>query len=162
MDIQQIDLIIVCKTDVSAIRGFDDEVFQGLAVFWGNEAVCDFWHLGIPFLTILPDAMHRTSGTCNLLFQILIEESDGAVHSGGEVFGGIVIVAIVSVQVNDVACVADLPGKRYLWQITIDLGAGNLYSISNKCCIVFIFYGIPFLACPNSRIYLSHYVDYKI
>ena len=44
----------------------------------------------------------------------LIEESDRKVNCGGEVFGDVMVVAIVGVQVGDAACVADLPGRRHL------------------------------------------------
>ena len=40
-------------------------------------------------------------------FQILIEESNRAIHGGGEVFGDVVVVAIVGVQVGNAAHSAD-------------------------------------------------------
>jgi hypothetical protein len=43
------------------------------------------------------------------LFQMLIEESNRAVHGSGEVFGDVVVVAIAGVQVNGAVCIAVLP-----------------------------------------------------
>ena len=39
------------------------------------------------------------------LFQVLVEESDRAVHRGSEVFGDVMVVPIVGVQIGDATCV---------------------------------------------------------
>ena len=43
------------------------------------------------------------------LFQILVEESNRAVHGCREVFGDIVVVALIGILVSDAARIADLP-----------------------------------------------------
>jgi hypothetical protein len=63
--------------------------------------------------------VYLTSGiVAYKLFQILVEESDRAVHGCREVFGDVVIVAVVGVQVGDAACVVAL--SRQTTSVTND------------------------------------------
>ena len=44
-----------------------------------------------------------------MMIRLLIEESDLVVRRSGKVFGDVVVVTLVGVQVSDVVCVAVLP-----------------------------------------------------
>jgi hypothetical protein len=67
-----------------------------------------------PILLSIPSLIFYHYSAAYKLFQILIEESDRAIHRSSEVFEDIVVIAIVGVEVGDAVCVTNLPGKRHL------------------------------------------------